>query len=392
MTETQERSGSAVHPCVWHVGGENHQSRLPLMLKLRERGFQIGAAGADDGQVFAEHDIPYWRYSVTRSVAPLSDCRSLVQLYRLFSRHKPDIVHSFDSKPGVFATLAARKAGVAGRVRTVTGMGYVFSSSSALTLALRPICRCLERRASRAANVTVFQNPDDQAYFRDHRMVSPGRDALVSGSGIDIEELLLCRPSDTVLTSLREQLGVNGRLVVTMIARLVRDKGVLEYFRAARVVRRHQKDVRFLLVGPSSSEGRQAVGRAEINEYRTDVHCLGRRDDVPALLAVTDVFVLPSYYREGIPRVLMEAGAMGLPLITTDMPGCREVVKHGVNGLLVTPRDVEGLVKALTELIRSERQRTSMGNAGRLYVRERFDINKVADAYVEVYQRVLREA
>ena len=128
---------------VWHVGGEDVYMRIPLLLKLRARGFRVGAVGSCDGSRFAQNRIPYWRYPLTRWIAPLADRRSGVCLRGLFASHRPEIVHAFDTKPGVLAMLAARDAGIRGRVRTITGMGYVFSSRSPLALALRPAYRHL---------------------------------------------------------------------------------------------------------------------------------------------------------------------------------------------------------------------------------------------------------
>ncbi|MEE8450613.1 MAG: glycosyltransferase family 4 protein [Thermoguttaceae bacterium] len=376
---------------VWHIGGEDVALRIPLLLKLRERGFRVGAVGSQDGQLFSEHDIPYWHYPLERFVTPLADLRARRRLFELFSSHKPDVVHAFDTKPAIFGTIAAHRANVPARVRTVTGMGYVYSSSSPLALTLRPIYRHLQRKASQAASVTVFQNSDDRAYFRAHDMVRPGYDALVLGSGIDVEQFTRQRPNNGTLVRLREQLGTRGRLVVTMVSRLVRYKGVVEYLRAARAVRRTFRDVRFLLVGPLDSEGRQGVSRSVIEQYRDDVRYLGRRDDVAALLALTDVFVLPSYYREGVPRVLLEAGAMGLPLITTGMPGCKEVVHHGRNGLVVPPRKVGPLAEAITQMLASPDTRSEMGKASRRHIRKHFDLEHVTNAYEKIYREALAQ-
>lgn len=174
-----------------------------------------------------------------------------------------------------------------------------------------------------------------------------------------------------------------------MISRLVVQKGVREYLEAARRIQPHVKDVTFLLVGPIASEGAQAIPVKELERSANSVRYLGPRSDIPAILALTDLFVLPSYYREGIPRVLLEAGALGLPLITTDMPGCKEVVRAGWNGLLVPPRDVKALASAMLRLLSSNDERTMMGMRSKAHIRDNFSLSRVADAYAEIYQRVL---
>ncbi|MGH8603489.1 MAG: glycosyltransferase family 4 protein, partial [Gammaproteobacteria bacterium] len=333
-------------PTVWHIGGDDIRMRIPLLLTLRERGFHVGAAGSEDTDEFLTHGIPYWRYPLNRGINPLSDLRSWIGLYALFKEHAPDIIHAFDTKPIMFCPLIAKAAGIRGRVRTVTGMGYLFSSRSLLAFGLRPIYRVLQRWAGYATAITIFQNPDDREYFVRHNMVQRGREIVILGSGIDIERFIGQVPSNEVLAQMRHRLGLDGQIVVTMVARLVKTKGVAEYIKAAGIVRQQRSDVVFLLVGPIVSEGRQAVSLKTLDSAGERVRYLGERRDVAALLALTDVFVLPSYYREGVPRALIEAGAIGLPLVTTDMAGCKEVVRDGWNGLIVPPRNVTYLSQA----------------------------------------------
>ena len=373
---------------VWLIGSTDLRFRLPLLHALRDRGFTVGGLGSESETAFAGSEIPYWRFSLNRWVNPWADVQSRRQLRDLFRAHRPDIVHAFDTKPAILAPLAARDAAVPGRVITITGLGYLFSSRSPVALSLRPVWRFLQRRAASATGITIFQNTDDRAYFRRHRLVQPGGDALVLGSGIDF-----ARPKadDAAVERLSHELGLAGRPVVTMVSRLVRQKGVADYLAAAAVVRRTVPDAVFLLIGPTASEGRSAVPLREV-ERATDVRYLGPRNDVPTLLALSDIFVLPTYYREGIPRVLLEAGALGLPLITTNTPGCKEVVRDGWNGLLVPPRDPERLAAAVVRLLASPEERKVMGGRSRAHVLEHFSLQYVADAHAEIYERVLRQS
>lgn len=373
---------------VWFIGGEDVRFRIPLLLELRTRGFEVAAVGSEGGEAFRGPGIPYYRYRLDRGVGPLADVHAYGQLARLFRDHRPDVIHAFDTKPSIYAPIAARKAGVPGRVRTITGMGHVFSSRSALALALRPVYRTLNAWASRASGVTIFQNEDDRAYFLDHRMVEPGRSALVRSSGIDVPEFLSRRPDAEALARLRSELGLQGRTVVTMIARLVQQKGVREYLQAAKIARAEIQNVTFLLVGPASSEGRKAVSVKEV-EGVPDVRYLGARKDVAALLALSSILVLPSYYREGVPRILLEGGAMELPLVTTDMPGCRDVVRDGWNGKLVPPRNSRALAAAIVQLLRSPQERVEMGSRSLRHVLENFSLDVVADAQQEIYEDLL---
>ncbi|ACC80085.1 glycosyltransferase family 4 protein [Nostoc punctiforme] len=375
---------------VWHIGGEDIRLRIPLLLKLREKGFNVGAVGSEDGNAFADNQIPYFRYTLERGINPWADIYTRSQLSALFRQHQPDIVHSFDTKPAMIAPIVAMKTGIPGRVRTITGMGYVFSSTSTLALALRPIYRHLQRQAAIATGITIFQNPDDREYFCKHKMVLDGRDDLVLGSGIDVEGLMKNSAEPEKLAATRRELGLEGQLVVTMISRLVISKGVREYLQVASIVCQQMKNVTFLLIGSVSSEGGQAIPIQEIHQQAGVVRYLGPRNDIPTLLNLSDVFVLPSYYREGVPRVLLEAATMELPLITTDMPGCKEVVKDGWNGLLVPPRDTKALATAILKLLNSPEQRNLMGKRSRVHVQTNFSLNQVADAYADIYNRVLK--
>ncbi|MCA9246205.1 MAG: glycosyltransferase family 4 protein [Planctomycetales bacterium] len=373
---------------IWHVGGEDVHMRLPLLRSLRGLGYRVGAVGSGDGRAFAADDIPYYNYPLNRWISPFADRRSTFQLRRLIESERPDVVHAFDTKPSFLAPAAA--AGLAVAVRTITGMGYVFSSQTPLAAALRPVYRQRQRQAGHESAVTIFQNQDDYDYFIRHRIVAEESAALVRSSGVDCAELLSRCPDESGRAALRARLATGNEPVVTMVARMVATKGVRQFLGAARRVRASGIAARFLLAGPLASEGKQAVRREEFEAYGDDVTYLGPCDDVPALLSVSDLFVLPTYYREGVPRVLLEAGAIGLPLITTDMPGCRDVVRHKENGLLVRPRDEASLVTAITQMLSlDESTRRRMGNASRRRVHENFELRQVAAAYAAIYDRSL---
>ena len=375
---------------VWLVGSEDIRLRIPYLFELRRRGFDVTMVGSEPNKPFRAKGIPYHRYSMSRALDPVADWRSFRELHALFRDHRPSIVHSFDTKPGMLASFAALRAGVPVRVRTLTGMGYVFSSRSPLALLLRPVDHVMQAAASRAASMTVFQNRDDQAYFLRHRLARPDASTLVPGSGIDTNLLRSQRPSPEGLAALRRELGVENERVVTMVSRLVRTKGVVEFCAAARTVRRERPGCTFLLVGPLGSEGWQAVARSEV-EGNPDVRWLGPRPDVPGLLAISDMFVLPTFYREGVPRALLEAATFGLPLIATDMPGCRDVVRDGWNGILVPPRDVQTLTLAIIRLLDAEPDALrQMGENSRAHVEQHFTLDRITDAYADIYRRLLQ--
>ena len=222
-----------------------------------------------------------------------------------------------------------------------------------------------------------------------HKMVDSGKDRLVLSSGLDVDELIASCPNHDAIEETRQNLGLNGNIIITMISRLIKSKGVSEYLQAAELLKKKFKNVSFLLVGPSTSEGSQAFPLEKIQRKQHVVTYTGPRKDIPAILSLSDIFVLPSFYREGVPRVLLEAGALGLPLVTTNMPGCKEVVRDGWNGYLVPIRDSKQLAAAISKLISSDKNRAIMGKRSSQYIRERFSLEKVADAYAQVYDSIL---
>jgi glycosyltransferase involved in cell wall biosynthesis len=374
-------------PLVWHVGGNDVHMRVPLLLELRERGFKVGAVGSQRHPLFRQHQIPFHYYPLPPKTRPFAELRAKIALTCLFQRHRPDVVHAFDTRPAILVPLAARQVGIPARVRTITGMGRLFSSTSPAIAILRSAYRHFQRYVGTDC-VTVFQNEDDHQYFRKHQLVTDSNAALVPGSGVDIAKIL--QESANAQYADPNGLPTGNKLVVTMIARLIWQKGVREFLRAASLIAKHRQDVEFLLVGPLSTEGRHQVTLQEIHQLAPGVQYLGIRDDIPAILSKTDIFVLPSYYREGVPRVLLEAGALGIPLVTTDSPGCRDVVRHEREGLIVPPRDEIALSLAIHRLLDSPELRHKYGLAVRKHVQNQFSLASVAEAYAAIYRQALR--
>jgi glycosyltransferase involved in cell wall biosynthesis len=375
---------------IWIVGGEDIHMRLPLLKLLKFRGFDVTAVGTGPGTAFIGNNIPYFEYKMNRFLSPISDHQTIKELTNLFIKHKPDVVHGVDTKPAIFTAIAGNKANIKGIMRTITGMGYIFSSHSPLAFLLKPIYRYLQRKADKFAHLTVFQNPDDQDYFVRHNMITSDRSRLILGSGIDLGSLNKTIITEKIKTDLKQQLGLNNEVVFLMIARLVKHKGVVEYLKAARETKlKTNKKTCFLLVGPTTNEGGQAVSLDTIKKYRDDVVYLGARNDVPVLLTISDVFALPTYYREGVPRVLMEASVMGLPLVTTDMPGCREVALDDVTGLIIPPRNSTKMADAFVKLAENKKLRQRLGAAGSTHIKNGFTLEQVAEQYIQIYNSLI---
>ena len=374
---------------ILHVGGEDVRMRIPMLNIISTHNFNVGAIGCEDYEAFERTDIPYFNYTLHRWLTPLADETSKKQLASIFNSVKPDLIHLFDTKPGVITPKVAKKSGVKHVVRTVTGMGYIFSSNTFIAQLLKPFYRFFQKRAIAYTDIVIFQNEDDKAYFEKYKLVPREKSMLVRSSGLNVEEFLKNKPSQKDIISIRKKLNANENdIVVTMVARLVKDKGVLEFLETAKKLSRFS-NIKFVLVGPLGSEGKQAIERKTIEYYSQYVNYIGSVSKVVKVLSASDIFVLPTYYREGLPRILLEAGALGLPLITTDMPGCRDVVKDGWNGFLVPTRDSNALVNAVKKLSDNKELREKMGAKNPIFIKNNFSLSQVANAYIKIYNHLL---
>jgi glycosyltransferase involved in cell wall biosynthesis len=381
------RSAQTFRPRILLVGTEALHLRLPLMQQLREAGFEVSAAGALPQPEFDDSPFDYHQYSISRSFSPLGFRKSVRSLRDVIRRDAPDLVHAVNTIPCLVAPHAVRGTGVP-CVRTVTGLGSLFSADSLLYRAMQAVFRLQHRRIRNVCESTIFQNPEDRDYFVENGLSPADKVGLIFGSGIDVDGLALQRSSPKVLDELRTELNLHGKTVVTMVSRLMKVKGVDEFAETAAAVRRQRPDTAFLLIGPAVTNGPMAVS-ASILDGNADVQWLGLRHDIPDLLAVSDVFALPTYLREGIPRVLFEAGALKLPLITTDTPGCRETVLDGENGFLIEPQSANALTEAVLTLLESPERRREMGQRSYELMKQRFELTIVSAAYSDLYRKTL---
>lgn len=318
-----------------------------------------------------------------RSLNPLREMALLWHLIRLLRRERPMLVHGFTIKCAVYGSLAARLAGISARVNAVAGMGYVFTSAQLKARLLRPVVRGLLRLAlgGRDARL-ILQNADDVELFRRAGLVDPAHIRLIRGSGVDCAQF----------AGVSGKTSGDGRLRVLLASRLLWDKGVAEYVAALRQLRDQGRAIDALLAGTPDPGNPAAVPEATIRDWVDEglVSWLGHVDDMVGLLGSVDVVVLPSY-REGLPRTLVEAAACGLPLITTDVPGCREVVSDGIDGLLVPMGNSDALAQAIRRLQDNPEFAHRLGAAARSKARAQFDQSIVIQRTMEVYAELLHQ-
>ena len=380
---------ATVRPHLLCIGGEDHHLRIPFLLELGRCGLRVVAAGTADAAPFANAGIDYWPIHFDRFISPAADRATIDELRELLCAVRPHIAHSFDTKPNILVPWAARNLRGIHVVRTINGMGWVYSSRSPLALLLRPVQRALHRRAGRWSDATIFQNGHDKSYFERTGLVGSAQAVLIPGSGVDLDSFDRALAQGASPGDLRQSLGLDDAEVVVTVTRLTRQKGIPTLLKAAALVHQMRPSVRFVLVGPRSSEGPLAVSGAEIERHAPYVIATGPRNDVAALLHMADLFVLPTEYREGVPRALLEAALAGLPLVSTNVPGCDEVLRDGWNGRMVRPRAPAELAATILELLSDRVAARAMGARAAQTVRAQFGLATTVAQYHDVYRRCL---
>jgi len=361
----------------------------PQLKAFAAAGYDVVTASAPGDHVDAVRarglrhvEVP----SLSRNVNPAADRAAWTELCQLFTKERPDIVHTHNPKPGVLGRVAARRSGVPIVVNTVHGL-YAQPSDS---LARRVPVFAAERFAAAFSDAELVQNPEDVALLRSLRV--PSQRIHLLGNGIDLDHFSASRVEPQSSRALRYTLGIAPSTpIVGVVGRLVWEKGYRELFDAVKLLRRRSSnDFAVVVVGPAEPEKSGAVDEDSIAEMTSlGVHFLGSRTDVNVLLSLFDLFVLPSH-REGYPRSAMEASAMGLPVIATDIRGCRQVVDVGVSGLLVPVGDHAALAGAIESLLANPLRRKQLGGAAIRRAHAEFDHNRVISRTLGVYRSLLR--
>ncbi len=379
-------------PHILYIGGEDHHLRIPAMCALQEHGFRITAAGSGAEAPFQAAGIQFRYFPLSRFVAPLADWQTCGALVRLLNEVQPDVAHCFDSKLGMLFPNVARFAHGSRRtaiIRTINGLAYIFSSRSPLAVMLRPVYRTLHRLGAASTAATMFEIREDKAYFEAKRLLGRSRSFLVPGAGVDVEGFAEALAAAPPPDKLRQQFGIGDAPVVMTVTRMTRQKGIPTLLRAAELVHRNCPKVRFVLVGPRESEGPLAVSEAEIARHAPYVIATGPRADVPALLRMADVFAFPTEYREGVPRVLLEAALARLAIVTTSIGGCRDVIQDRCNGLVVPTRAPRVLADKILWMLDHREEAAAMAARAEEVVRREFSLRVVVAHQVAMYRSLL---
>lgn len=359
--------------------------RLPVAIAAKNAGFdvcvvtRVRAHGARIRECGLEL-IPL--EMSRRSINPLSGLRTIIKLVSIYRKARPDIVHHVAVKPVVYGTVAALVTRVPCTVNALAGLGIIFSSQTIKARLIRPIIKVMFRLLlNRKNSRVILQNPDDVAMMCEEGIVGEQRIALIRGSGVDTDQFQ-ARPEPP------------GPPVVMLASRLLWDKGVGEFVEAARLLKSQGVSARFVVVGEGDPENPSSIPDSQLQAWNDNgvIEWWGRKDNMPEVLAQAHMVCLPTFYGEGIPKVLIEAASCAKPIVTTDAPGCREIVRNGENGYLVPIRDSRSVADAIKKLIDSPELRCEFGRNGRSLVIREFSIDRINRETVGVYQELIKSA
>lgn len=356
--------------------------RLPIALEALRGGAEVWVVTADTGYLeeiesygFKTIDFPFSRSGTNY----LRELFSLAHLYRVYSRIKPDLVHHVTIKPVIYGSIIARFFKNLFVINAITGMGFVFSKDKKAS-GIKSVVRFAYRTALNNKNARViFQNEEDRRKFVNSNLVKNEQTNLIRGSGVDTN----------VFKPLKEDSSHN--VSVLLASRMIWDKGIREFVEAADIVRQKRLDVRFILAGKVDDGNPNMVSVETLKSWedQNKVEWLGHHEDMIGLLQSSTIIALPTFYPEGVPKILIEAASMGKPIITTDRPGCRDIVKNGENGILIPEKDSRALADAILYLLQNPDICQKFGKKGRQLVIDEFSEEKVVSETMDLYDEML---
>jgi glycosyltransferase involved in cell wall biosynthesis len=354
---------------------------LPIARKAFAEGFKVVVVTrvSNHGDIIESEGFELASIEINRgSMNLFSELRTISTLYSYYKQYKPDIVHHVAIKPVIYGTLVARLIGSIKIVNAMAGLGFVFISNKKKVKLLRLFIHRLFRFLFDNKNgQLILQNKDDLDYFIRNKLVKKDQVTIIRGSGVDIKKFI----------PVEECIGIP---IVMLASRMLWDKGVGEFVEAAKILKQEGVEARFVLVGENDSENPASISNRQLNEWNEldTVEWWGEKTDMHKVLAQSSIVCLPSY-REGLPKVLLEAASCSRPIIATDVPGCREIVHNGKNGILVPLKNANALASAIKELINDSEKRKRMGKSGRKLVENEFSEEIVVNQTMKVYQELL---
>lgn len=351
--------------------------RLPLALEAKKRGYEVTIATTNTGR-FKELEsfgFKLFDLKIKRSgTNPFKELFSIIKLIKILKRVKPTVIHSVTLKMSIYCAIATRFVQITKVINAISGLGYNFTAARK-TRSQRIINALMKFAFNKRGFYFIFQNPDDLLLFQELNFENGNNFFLIKGAGVDLNKFKF------------QELKNRNKISFILTARMLKDKGISEFISASKIVITKYPYSSFLLVGDIDVENPASFTENELrNELaETNVDWLGHRNDILELLQESDVMVFPSY-REGLPKSLIEAAAVGLPIITTDTIGCRECVDDGINGFLVPVGNSNILAQKMIELIEDPVLRQKMGKASRLKAEKEFSLDMVIEKTFELYE------
>jgi len=335
------------------IGGVDGQLRISTYRFLVSQGHQVAVVAPCKLPEVVAIGCEVFTYNLVRNISFIDDGLAIKDLRRIFKIWSPDLVHSFDSKPNYLVPIASFGFSDIKVVRTINGLGRFFSSKNINNPIFLIVFWMLHYICRPAVNLTIFQNEADMKYFLSHLLVSRQKVSLIPGSGVNAKQLreVSC---NTNRLEFRTKMDWQDSVVFILVSRVIEEKGIYEFMEASRLLKKISPLTKCVIVGPAAEGEINGIELKDIDAYADSITYLGERNDVPRLLSAADVFVLPTKYREGIPRSLLEAMAIGKPTIVSDMPGCGETVAKAECGLVVRAGDIEGLFSAMKNILSSD--------------------------------------
>ena len=356
--------------------------RLSLAKHAIEKRYEVIAVTNinDHGKNLSDIGIDVININFSRSFKkPFLDLVSLYKLIRVLQRYKPDIVHNVGVKISLLSSLAGLFSKPKVIINAYTGLGYVFSSNSKLAKIIRflliPILRFLN---SRTNTWTVFQNENDKLLFIKNKLIETSRTKIIKGSGVNTNEFPYMKEPEEPI-------------IVMLASRLLWDKGIGEFVETASELKSKHPEVKFVLVGDIDQQNPMSLETDTLNDWVKEgvIEWWGHKQNMSKILGLSHIITLPSY-REGLPKVLLEAASIGRPIVTTNVPGCRDIVRDNVNGFLVDVKESSGLIEAIDKLILNKELRLRMGLAGREIILNELSSKKINEQFIKLYRKSTR--
>lgn len=355
--------------------------RLPIAIKALNKGYEVHIATkiTDKAEEIKSYGLILHNLDISRGdFSFFQSLKTLIQLIQIFKRIRPQLVHLVTIKPIILGGIAARMTNVNGVIAAISGLGYIFINKGLIASVRRVFIKRLYQFSLNHHNLRIIcQNDNDLQIIREITGLNKDTFSMISGSGVPLEKFKFIKDTNEIPN-------------IMMASRLLIDKGVIEFSKAAKILKEKNVTANFILVGEPDLENPSSIHYSQIKQWREEgiIDCWGHRDDMHEVLPLASIVVLPSY-REGFPKILIEAAACGRAVVTTDVPGCRDAIYNEITGLLVPAKDSYALANAIEKLVSNKEWRRTMGNEGRIMAEEKFDENIVITKHLEIYDLLL---